>query len=452
MKGFYMKDYTLNLPSPRLDENFKFYKIPYKEKQARSEASRCIYCYDAPCIKACATSINIPEFIRRIASGNLKGAAHTILSSNIMGFSCSRVCPVEVMCEGACVYNESDETPIHIGLLQEYTIQTALDKGWRFFEKGSATGKRVAVIGAGPAGLSCAHELTILGYEVVVFEGRDLPGGLNTNGIAPYKLSAKESLREVEYVQKIGFEIKTGVWAGKDKKYEDLDRDFDAIFIGVGLGLDKTMNVPGEDLEGYFGGLGTIEKIRIEKDFSLEKMKRVIVVGGGNTSLDLVRELKQLGVPEVTLLYRRGESEMKAYKHERDAAKKEGVLFELLAQPIEVVGKDGKVVGLKCKRMELAEPDESGRKRALPVEGSEFTLPADHIFVAIGQPPLQEFFRSIPQMELNSNLTIKVSETYQTTNPRVYAGGDCVNGGKEVVDAVAHGRDAARGIDRMLKK
>ncbi|RME02471.1 MAG: NAD(P)-dependent oxidoreductase [Planctomycetota bacterium] len=439
-----MPEYTQLLSSPRLEEKFSP-KPSLNPKQAWIEASRCLYCYDAPCIQACATGINIPEFIRKIASHNLKGAAKTILRSNILGYSCAKVCPVEVMCEGACVYNHSQEPPVAIAMLQEYATKAALENNWRFFYPAPPKHKKVAVIGSGPAGLACAHELARRGYETVVFEGRTLPGGLNTTGVAPYKLSVEQSLREVEYVQKIGFEIRTGVWVGKDVSYEELDREFHAIFLAVGLGLDRKLGIPGENAQGCVGALQTIEEIRTKSGFQLNSHRRCVVVGGGNTSLDIARELKKLGVEQVALIYRRRTQDMPGYRHELEAALKEGVVFYPNTQPLEILSQNGKVRAIRCVQTKL----ENGQIH--PLEGTEFEIPADHVYIAIGQPPLVEFLRTIPQLRLRENHTVEVNEYFQSSNPKVFAGGDCINGGKEVVNAVQHGRDAAGFIDAYLE-
>lgn len=442
------QQFSDQLPKERTETEFSDLKPLYTDLQAVAEANRCLYCYDAPCIQACPTDINIPEFIRRIATGNTKGSGRTILDSNILGLSCASVCPVEVLCEGSCVYNHMQVKPIEIGRLQRYATEYIYQNDIQLYEKGAPTGKKVALIGAGPASLSCAAHLTMLGHDAVIFERNALPGGLNTTGVAPYKMRAETSLREVAYIQDIGVEIQTGVEIGKTKTFAELEEEFDAVFIGVGLGPDSQMNIPGEDLSGCFGALEVIEKLKLGV-FDSSQIQHAIVVGGGNTALDAVRELKGIGIPKVTMVYRRTEAEMSGYKHELDYAKREGVELSMLTQPTAVLGSD-KVTGLRCVKMQLTEPDSSGRRRPLPIEGSEFDLPADLVAMATGQEKLEALLKGIQNLDLEWGKVL-VNEQGQTSNPHYFAGGDCVNGGKEVVNAAAEGKKAAQGIDAYLK-
>lgn len=439
------------LPPRRLEQVIGDLKPAYTESQAVAEANRCLYCYDAPCTQACPTHINVPEFIRRIATGNYKGSARTILESNILGLSCARVCPVEVLCEGACVYNTQGETPIHIGKLQRFATDWAYERGLRTFERGPDTGKTIALIGGGPASLACAHELSCLGHRCVIFESRPFLGGLNSTGIAPYKMLAHVAVREAEYVLGIGgIEVSSGLTVGKDISFADLERQFDAIFIGVGLGPDSRLHLPGEDLPGCVGAVGLIHRIKTEAGFQLPQCRKAAVVGGGNTALDAVRELKKLGVPEVTLVYRRSEQEMPGYDHEAEWARKEGVSFRFLTQPVAVLGTD-RVTGLRCVRMTLGEPDESGRRRPIPQEGSEFEIPTDLVVKATGQEKLAALLAPIAGLKMEKGQVVVDPATGQTGHPQYFAGGDCVNGGKEVVNAAAEGKLAAQGIDRYLQ-
>lgn len=436
------------LSSQRTEQRIKDLKPAFTQAQAVAEANRCLYCHDAPCIQKCATAINIPEFIRKIATGNLKGAAKTILSANILGSSCARVCPVEVMCAGDCVYNNLGEKPIEIGRLQRFAVDWAMEHDLKFFHKGTLTGKKIALIGGGPASLACAAELVQLGHEAVVLEKSPLPGGLNTTGVAPYKMRAEASLNEVQMIQDIGVDIRTGIAVGQDVTFAELEQQYDAIFIGAGLGPDSRMRIPGEEKNNCFGAVALIEQLKLA-DFDSSAIKRAVVVGGGNTALDTVRELKKIGIAQVTMVYRRTESEMSGYAHEMEWAKKEGIQFCFLTQPLEVLGHEH-VTGLKCTRMALSAPDESGRSWPEPVTGSEFVLEADLVAMAIGQEKLTGFLGQISGLNIQKGC-VQVDAWGQTANPKYFAGGDCVNGGREVVNAAAEGKLAAHGIDRYLK-
>lgn len=443
------EDFLQQLPSERSECLITDFKPAYSQKQALAEANRCLYCYDAPCIQACPTAINIPEFIHRIASENTKGSARTILDSNILGLSCASVCPVETLCVGACVYNNMDIKPIEIGRLQRYATEYAYDNNIQFYQKGPDTGKKVALIGGGPASLACAAELAILGHHPVILERHALPGGLNTTGVAPYKLRAESSLREVAYIQEIGVEIQTGINVGVDLSFADLESDYDAIFIGAGLGPDSFLNIPGEDFDGAFGALEVIETLKLAT-FPAEQYAKAIIIGGGNTALDAVRELGKLGIPQVTMVYRRTEAEMSAYKHELAWARQEGARFQFLTLPIEIIGENGKVTGLKCIQMQLSDPDHSGRRSPQPIPDSEFVIATDLVAFATGQGKLIDLFKQIEGLQMDWG-KVMVNEQGQTGNPKYFAGGDCVNGGKEVVNAAAEGKKAARGIDAYLK-
>ncbi len=433
------------LSADRLEAGIPDLKPLLTESQAIVEANRCLYCHDAPCIQACPTAINVPEFIKRIGTGNVEGAAKTILEANILGHSCASVCPVEVLCAGACVYNELQEPAIMIGRLQRYATTYAYDRGLRFFGKGQSTGFRVALVGAGPASLACAHELTRLGHEAVVFEGRALPGGLNVTGIAPYKLHAREALREVEYIQQIGFEIRPNVLVGRDLPFDELASDFDAVFLGVGLGPDSRLDLPGEDLPGCVGAVALIERIKNEAGFRLSGVTRAVVIGGGNTALDAVRELSALGVPHVTMLYRRGEAEMTGYSHELAAAKREGAEVRFWAAPVAIEGQD-RVSALRCERTRI---DSDGKLERIP--GSAFVLDADLVVKATGQEKLATLLSGIAGLTLERGRVVVDPETAQVGRSKLFAGGDCSNGGKEVVNAAAEGKRAAKGIDAYLK-
>lgn len=406
---------------------------------AKAEANRCLYCYDAPCIQACPTSINIPEFIRKIATDNVRGSAKTILEANILGQSCARVCPVEVLCVGACVYNDKHEPPIQIGKLQRYATDAIVDKGERLFTAGADTGKTVAIIGGGPAGLACAHELRRFGHKPTIFEKRSVLGGLNTTGIAPYKLRADASVAEVDYVLAIGgIEVKTGVEVGKDVKLEDLESKYDAVFFGAGLGEDSKLDIPNANLPGIDGAVSFIEKMKLGK-VDLASVKSAVVIGGGNTAIDVVRELRGLGVQRVTMLYRGEEANMSAYQHEWEGAKLEGAYAEWRAVPVAYQG-NGKVESIRCLRT-----DENKK----PIPGSEYDVPADAVFLATGQSKLGQMLAALGGIELKNGRVV-VGKGGALGRPKWFAGGDAANGGKEVVNGVAEGRDAARAIHALF--
>jgi glutamate synthase (NADPH/NADH) small chain len=424
-----------DLPKDRLESTLPDKKPLMTESEARAESERCLYCTDAPCIKACPTSIDIPTFIKKIASGNIKGSARTILEQNILGYSCGRVCPVEVLCEGSCVYNNWQHQPIKIGRLQRYATELATrDLTAPVFVAKAPTGKKVACIGAGPASIGFAAYLRMEGHDAVIFEKRALPGGLNTTGVAPYKLHADDSLREINLVKSLGIEIRTGVEIGKDITGAQLLAEYDAVFVGVGLGEDNKLGIPGEEGPGVIGAVEWIEEMKLAPKKG--RLGRVVVVGGGNTAIDVARECAQLGAEDVVMVYRRGVDEMSGYAHELEGAKKEGVRFVPHAQPVEVVRVGGKLKALRVARTE-------GGK---PIAGTEHDLPCDLVALAIGQNKLRGIAKELPGVALDARGCIVADKNGQTGNPKVMSGGDCVNGGKEVVNAVAEGRDAARAL------
>jgi glutamate synthase (NADPH/NADH) small chain len=427
------------LPDERSETAFTDYKLPLAPEQAVAEAGRCLFCHDAPCIAACPTHIDIPQFIRKIANGNDRGAARTIFESNILGMSCARVCPVEVLCVGACVYNDLEEPPIQIGKLQRHATDRAFEEGWRFFEAGAPTGRRVALVGGGPASLAAAHELRRLGHACTVFERRGFLGGLNTTGIAPHKMKADRGVTEAEWVLAIGgVEVRTGAEVGRDVSLAELEGEFDAVFVGIGLGTDSRARLPGEDMPGVLGAVDWIERMKLG-DAGLAGVRRAVVIGAGNTALDAVRELLALGVPQVTMLYRGTEESMGGYAHEWKAAKEAGARAEWRAVTAAFEG-SARLERLRCVRVDAS--------RA-PVAGSEFALEAEMALVAIGQSKLGAALADLAGITVESGI-VRVDAHGFTGRPGWYAGGDCANGGKEVVNAAAEGMAAARAIDREL--
>jgi glutamate synthase (NADPH/NADH) small chain len=421
---------------------------PYTPQEALIEAARCLFCFDAPCIQACPTGIDIPSFIKKIGTGNLRGAARTILSANILGASCARVCPTEVLCEGACVVLDREGDPVKIGRLQRYATDHVLGNPEAALKKATTkSGKKVAVLGGGPAGLSCAAELAQLGHQAVVFEKKPHPGGLNTYGIAFYKMTPETSLKEVELVRSLGVEFRCGVETGKDISTDELQKNFDAIFVGLGLGKGTRLNIPGEDLSGVLDALDFIEHVHTRPLHTVPVGERVAVIGGGNTAIDAVTQAKRLGAREATLIYRRSEHEMSAYKFEQELAKADGARMLFNVAPIEVVADaSGHVTGLKLVRTA------SSNGHVLLLSGTEFVEPFDMMIKAIGEQKQAVLLKQLfPGLVLDARgVVVHDVETGQTNLPKVFAGGDCANGGREVVNAVAEGKRAARGIHVFL--
>ncbi len=437
------------LSQQQYEQNFADIHPPFENQDAAIvEANRCIFCYDAPCMKSCPTSINIPKFIKQIATDDTKGSARTILSSNIFGAGCGKVCPVEKLCEGACVYNFLEETPIAIAKLQRFSTEKAINENWTLFTRKPSVGKRVAVVGAGPAGLACAHALSRQGVDVTVYEKERKGGGLMTYGIAAYKVTPQFCEDEVNYILSIGgIEVKYNQELGKTVMLADLQKNYDAVFLGVGVGLTRNLLIEGEQLHGVVDAIDFIYQLRQNGYNQLPVGDKVVVIGLGMTAIDAATQARRLGAAEVTIVYRRTHAEMPCTQHEMDIALLDGCQIEWLAAPKEVTGTDGNVSGLICTRMKLGQPDASGRRS--PVETDEtFTLQADMVIKATGQIPFIEMVQS-SGLEHN-NGKINIAENKATNIPNIFAGGDAVNGGKEVVDAVQAGKDAAKGILEYL--
>lgn len=425
----------MSLPLPRNLEKFPDLHPPLDSQSAVAEANRCLYCYDAPCAVACPTHIDVPRFIKKIGTGNLRGSALAILEANILGLSCSRVCPVDVLCEGACVMHRYNKKPIEIGLLQRYAMEAFYAKAATPPPARETVAGRVACVGGGPASLACAAELRRHGVSVTVFDNRPLPGGLNTYGVAEYKLRPSDSLREVEMLRRMGVEFRVAE-VGRDVQLSDLERDHDFVFLGVGLGAMERLGIPGDDAQGVVDALRFIERYKTYPDFHVGR--RVIVIGGGNTAIDAANAAVRLGAEEVHLFYRRTETEMPAFSFEFDHSRLEGVQFHWLAQPVEIVVHNGRAAAVKFVETRLSDPDASGRRRPQPIPGTEFAIECDMVIPALGQTRL---------------VTPDVVDraTGRTSNPKYYTGGDCVNGGREVVDAVADGKRSAVAILEALR-
>ena len=422
---------------------------PFTSHEAAVEANRCLFCYDAPCTHACPTHIDIPRFIKKISTDNLIGSARAIFEANLLGATCARVCPVQELCEGACVLG-SDHKPIMIVRLQRYAMDYAyrrgIDRIQDIIKLAPSTGRSIAVIGSGPAGLSCAGELARLGHRVTIFEKRNLAGGLSTYGIIALREPIEASLAETRMIESLGVRLETGGELGQDLRLDDLQTRFDAVFLGVGLGATPAMGIPGEEF--ILDGLEYIERSKIE-GARMKVGRNVAVIGAGNTAIDCATIAKRLGADRVTMIYRRSANEMTAYPHESEFIRKEGVEFLFLTQPQSVLVEDGWVAGLKCVRIELGPPDESGRSAPLPIEGSEFIVPADEVVKAVGQekPSLAKILGLGTQRGF-----IKVSADFETSIPGVFAGGDCIRAANaaSTVMAVEDGKLAAAAIHRRI--
>jgi dihydropyrimidine dehydrogenase (NAD+) subunit PreT len=424
---------------------------PLDEQEAILEADRCLDCggpyAEAPCHVACPAEVDVPGFIGAVADGDPGRAASIIFAENLLGGTCARVCPVEVLCQGACAIVHEGRPPIAIASLQRFATDYAYANDIPLRAKAEPNGHRVAVIGAGPAGLVCAGELAARGYSVTVYDEREEVGGLVRYAIAPYRQLSEPLPAEARALAELGVEIKLGVRID-EAWLRRLEQEAEAIFLGIGMGDDQKVELPGSELDGVWESLPFIERI---KDGRPPKVgRRTVVIGGGNTAMDCAREALKLGSEEVTILYRRTEAEAPAFQHEIDEAREDGVQFRFLAAPLAFLG-SWKVRAIKCQEMELGPPDESGRRRPVPVDGAEFELPADTVVKAIGQQPREQFLSLIEGLELRWGQPVVNEETGQTTNPKYFAGGDVVNGGATVVEAVKHAKAAAKGIDAFLR-
>jgi dihydropyrimidine dehydrogenase (NAD+) subunit PreT len=417
-------------------------------RQAVIESERCLYCYDAPCTRICPSDIDVASFIRNIATDNINGAAKTILNENILGGSCARVCPTEILCEAACVRNHDAEAqPVRIGLLQRHAIDHMTFDAHPF-ERAAATGKTIAVVGAGPAGLACAHRLAMLGNDVVIFEARPKPGGLNEYGIAKYKLTNDFAHKEVEFLLAIGgIEIRYGQTLGANVALKDLHAQFDSVFLGLGLGASRALGLTGEDAPGLLAAVDYIAELRQADDLSrLPVPSSAIVIGAGNTAIDMAVQIARLGAQQVTLVYRRGVDAMSATQHEQEIAKANGVRMLTWAAPQQVMlNAAGQVTGMRFEKTHL----DGGR---LSGTGETFELAADAIFKAIGQSfDGASLADAMAQNIERAQDKIRVDAQFRTCLPGIYAGGDCIAAGQDLtVQAVQHGKLAAQAIHQAL--
>ena len=425
-------DYCSPLDVTQIERNFSEINPAMTPAEAGVEANRCLFCYDAPCTRACPTHIDVPSFIKKIASGNLMGSARVIFDANPIGATCARVCPVEVLCEGACVEKTLLQKPIEIGRLQRYSTDHALSSNKQIFTKGEPNGKSVCVVGSGPAGLSCATYLARLGYDVTIYERKQMAGGLDTYGMAEYKMPQSVSLSEVEHVENMG--VKVLVNSDIDaQEFELLRSQHDAVFLGVGLGETNKLNIPGEELEGVYDALHFIELVKTRDWKSVPLGKTVAVIGAGNTAIDAVTQAKRLGAEKVIMVYRRTEKDAPAYEYELELARKDGIEFLWNTIPT-AIGGHGRVSTLRVRTGEY----------------NEYKIDCDMVIKAIGQTKMTSFFSDVCNVVVDEKGRVVVNDQMQTSDPKIFAGGDCANGGAEAVDASQMGKLAAQGIHFAL--
>jgi glutamate synthase (NADPH/NADH) small chain len=431
------------LDKVKIDRNFSDLHPPLSRAEALIAADRCYFCYDAPCTTACPTGIDIPAFIQKIRSDNIRGSAQTILRENIMGGMCARVCPTEILCEDACVRHTHEDKPVEIGLLQRYATDPIFESNIPLFERAERSGKRIAVVGAGPAGLSCAHRLAMLGHDVVIFNRDSKPGGLNEYGIAAYKTVDNFAQREVDYILSIGgIELRNNVALGADITLAELRDQYDAVFLGVGLGAVNELGIADESLVGVENAIDYIAALRQAADKStLPVARRVLVVGGGMTAIDIAVQSKRLGAEQVLIAYRRGPDEMGASEFEQQLAQTAGVTIRHWVAPTAIHDDGGKItVELTTTKL-----DAKGR---VSLGGDTEALQVDTVFKAIGQKLVDDALAGI---KLKGGRII-IDDAHATTLDKVWAGGDCVVGGEDLtVSAVQHGKIAAIAIDRSLR-
>ncbi len=430
------------LPPGEYASNFSDLHPRLDAHEALVAADRCYFCYDAPCMTACPTAIDIPLFIRQISTGNPLGSAKTIFDQNIFGGMCARVCPTETLCEQACVRNTAEDRPVEIGKLQRYSTDIAMEMNRQFYQRAASSGRRVAVVGAGPAGLACAHRLSMHGHDVIIFDAREKPGGLNEYGIATYKATEDFAQREVRYVTAIGgIEIRTGQMLGRDFSLPDLAREFDAVFLGIGLSGVNNLGIDGEELAGVDDAVEFIAALRQATDKADVPIgRRVVVLGGGMTAIDAGIQAKLLGAEEVTICYRRGKENMNASGYEQDLAASNGVMIRHWLAPKRIVGKDGAVAGIELEYTAMVDGKLVGT-------GETGVIAADQVMKAIGQA---FGAAGLGTLRIAGGKIVTDAEG-RTSLDRVWAGGDCVGTGEDLtVSAVAQGRDAAESINRQF--
>jgi len=435
-----MAQYSPPRTEAEFEANFSLKKPLMNQTEAFYESSRCLFCYDAPCMHACPTHIDIPLFIKQINTGNTIGAAETIFEANWLGNACGKVCPTTELCEGSCVYDNQSVPVIQIGRLQNYATDKAMKENVSLFSPGDSNGKKVAIVGSGPAGIACACELRTLGYEVDIYEAKAKPSGLTVYGIAPYKITNEEVLDEIEYLQnQLGFNIHYNQAITTTDQIQELENKYDAIFLGVGIGPTATLGLSGEDKPHVIGAVEFIEDLRM-KHHQVSVPEKVIVIGGGNTAMDAASESAKMGSQQVTLVYRRDRDSMGAYDFEYKFAISTGVDAVFNATPIEITDSGVKFVKTHVVNGKLEN-----------IEGSEFVMECDLVIKATGQTKHGEFLSKISGLDLDAKNRIVVNDHFQSTNPKYFAGGDAVNGGAEVVNGAYEGKMAALGIHSILQ-
>lgn len=438
--------------SLNLVDNFTEIHKGLTKTDAVIEANRCLYCYDAPCIKVCPTSIAIPNFIKKIASNNMLGSAKTILDANPLGASCARVCPTEELCEGACVLNGVSK-PIQIGNLQRYSTDWAIQQKKQLFEPGASNGKTVAIVGSGPAGLAAARDLSRAGFKTTIYEAEKEAGGLGRYGIVSFRLPIEIVEWEVEQIKQLGVEIKTSCRVGEDISVKELVDNYDRIVLAIGMSNVPNLGIEGEQLKGVYDAIEFVKDTKINKPSTHLKGKTVAVIGAGNTAIDAATTAVRLGAANVQIIYRRTQKEMTAYQFEYDFAKQDGVEFKWLTAPLEIVGEEGQVTGLKCVKMTLDTVGADGRQKPVAIEGSDFIMDVDVVIRAIGQSRYETL---IEQFEVeNTYGVVKVDEGMHTSQEKIFACGDAIFGHGQgeamVVSAVEQGKMVAKSVQQSFK-
>lgn len=446
-------------PAEERRKNFNEVALGYSKEDALAEAFRCLSCKDPKCVEGCPVNVDIPGFIKLVCEENFEGAIEKIKATNALPAICGRVCPQESQCEARCVLGKKGQ-PVAIGRLERFCADYEREKGVKTPEAMHSTGKKVAVVGSGPAGLTAAADLAKLGHKVTIFESLHKAGGVLSYGIPEFRLPKEIVRQEVEYIKNLGVEVKPNYIIGRIKTLDELCDDFDAVFLGTGAGLPNFMGIEGENLNGVYSANEFLTRVNLMKaydpeyDTMIRHGKHVVVVGGGNVAMDAARSALRLGAEEVSIVYRRGEDEMPARREEIEHAKEEGITFRLLTNPVRILGDEKfNVTGVECIKMELGEPDKSGRRSPVPVEGSEFLVPADVVVIAIGTSPNPIIFKGSEGLEQNKRGTVVADdETGATSKCGVFAGGDVVTGAATVISAMGAGKKAAKAIDEYLKE
>lgn len=446
-------------PAEERRKNFNEVALGYTKEDALAEASRCLSCKDPKCVEGCPVNVDIPGFIKLVCEEDFSGAIERIKGTNALPAICGRVCPQETQCEALCVLGKKGQ-PVAIGRLERFCADHERQTGVKVPEVPEPTGKKVAVVGSGPAGLTAAADLAKLGHKVTIFESLHKAGGVLSYGIPEFRLPKEIVRQEIEYIKQLGVELRPNYIIGRIKTLDELCDEFDAVFLGTGAGLPSFMGIPGENFNGVYSANEFLTRVNLMKaydpeyDTKVRVGKHVVVVGGGNVAMDAARSALRLGADEVSIVYRRGEDEMPARREEIEHAKEEGITFRLLTNPVRILGDEKfNVTAVECIKMELGEPDKSGRRSPVPVEGSEFTIPADVVVIAIGTSPNPIIFKGSEGLDQNKRGTVVADEeTGATSKCGVFAGGDVVTGAATVISAMGAGKKAAKAIDEYLKE